>query len=187
MAVVDLNSNDRVNADGLFQRYGTNEAQVRRGGQYAGMSDGGSHVAEVIVDLVAVSTAAAHGSGNQVIVADNLYIPNGALLEKVELTVMEVSAGATATIDVGLVDQDRSTEIDFDGLIVAGTTGWHTAAIGTTVTYSQGSTEHGALLGTVLTNTGLLTVEIDTADFTAGVIKLRLFYSIPLAADLVSP
>lgn len=185
MTVTSLNSAYK-NADGLTVRYGTNEATVTRVGQFAGTTPG-QHVVEATVDLVRLSALSTFGSDIDVILDDAVTIPNGAMIEKVELTVMEVSAGASATLDFGLIDQDRSTALDADGLIVAGTTGWHTSAIGTKVEYTQGSTEHGALVGTVLTNTGLLCAQVDGAAYTAGVVKLRVFFSIPLAADLVSP
>jgi hypothetical protein len=187
MAVVDLNTNEWLNADGLLVKFGTDLARPTRAGEYSTLLGGGEHMTEVIVDLVRLSALSTFGSDIDVILDDTVTIPNGAMLNKVRLTVMEVTAGASATLDFGLYDQDRTTAIDADGLIVAGTTGWHTSAIGTVVEYLQGSTEHGALLGTVLTNTGLLTAQVDGAAYTAGVIKLQVFWSVPLAADLVSP
>lgn len=186
MSVVDMNSNEWLNGDGLLVRFGTDRAREARAGEFNSLFDG-THVVEVTVDLVNLSAKSTFGSDIDVILDDTVTIPNGAMIEKVELTVMEPSAGSSATLDFGLYDQDRTTAIDADGFIIAGTTGWHTSAIGTKVEYTQGSTEHGALLGTVLTNTGLLSAQVDGAAYTAGVIKLRVFYSIPLAADLVSP
>lgn len=188
MSVVDMNSNEWVNtATNLLWKFGTDQGRVRRAGEYSTLLGGGQHMVEVVVDLVNLSAKSTFGSDIDVILDDSVLIPNGALLEKVILTVLEVSAGGSATLDFGLYDQDRTTAIDADGLIVAGTTTWHTAAIGTVVEYTQGSTEHGALLGTVLSNTGLLTAQVDGAAYTAGVIKLQVLYSIPLAADLTSP
>jgi hypothetical protein len=178
MAVVDLNPNNYVNADGLNQYFGLGEAVVTRGGEFE-MTDG-KHLTEVFIDLPTISASLS----NEYIVADNVTIPAGALIEKVELMVTEVTAGSSSTLDLGLVDQDRTTEIDFDGFIVNGTTTWHTAAIGTIVEYVQGSTEHGALIGEVLTNTGLITASVDTAAFTDGVVRIRIYWSVPLAADL---
>ena len=183
MSVIDLNTGEWLNDDGLLQRYGTDRARAVRTGEYSVLT-GGQHCVETTINLVTLSALSTFGSDINVILDDSVTIPNGALIERVELTVSEVTAGSSATLDLGLVDQDRSTEIDFDGLIVAGTTTWHTAAIGTVVNYVQGSTEHGALVGTVLTNTGLLTAQVDGAAFTDGIIKVRIFYSIPHAADL---
>ena len=183
MAVVDLNTNEWLNPDGLLVQFGTDRARPKLAGEFSTMM-AGQHVVEVSIDLVSLSALSTFGSDIDVILDDNVTIPAGALLEKVELVVTEVTAGASATLDLGLYDQDRATAIDADGLIVAGTTTWHTGAIGTTVTYTQGSTEHGALLGTVLENTGLLTAQVDGAAYTDGVVKVRIYYSIPLAAEL---
>lgn len=179
MAITSLHSNSSVNADGLLVYYGAGEATVTRGGEYSLF--GGNHVTEVIIDLPSLDLVA---GSNEMIVADNVTIPNGAMIDKVEVTVMEVTAGSSSTIDLGLIDQDRTTEIDFDGLLVNATTTWHTADIGTVVSYVQGTSQGGALVGTVLTNTGLITASADTADFTDGVLKVRIFWSVPLAADL---
>lgn len=186
MSVVDMNSNEWLNADGLLVKFNLDLARPARAAEYNTLY-GGRHVTEVIVDLVDLSAKSTFGSDIDVILDDGVTIPNGALIEKVILTVLEVSAGASATLDFGLYDQDRTTAIDADGLIVAGTTGWHTSAIGTIVEYTQGSTEHGALVGTQLTNTGLLTAQVDGAAYTAGVVKLQVEWTVPLAADLVSP
>ncbi len=188
MSVVDMNTNEYISpADGLLWKFGTDKARRSRGGEYSTLLGGGQHMVEVVVDLVNLSAKSTYGSDIDVILEDGVTIPNGALLEKVRLTVLEVSAGSSATLDFGLYDQDRTTAIDADGLIVAGTTTWHTAAIGTIVDYTQGSTEHGALLGEKLTNTGLLSAQVDGAAYTAGVVKLQVYFSIPLAADLTSP
>jgi hypothetical protein len=188
MAVVDYNTGEYVNVQtGLLQRFGTDQGRPRRAGEYSTLLGGGQHMTEVVVDLVRLSALSTFGSEIADILDDEVTIPNGALIEMVKLTVLEASAGSSATLDFGLYDQDRTTAIDQDGLIIAGTTTWHTAAIGTIVEYTQGSTEHGALLGLVLTNTGLLSAQVDGAAYTAGVIKLQVYWSVPLAADLVSP
>lgn len=186
MSVVDMNSNEWLNSDGLLVKFNLDHARPARAAEYNTLY-GGRHVTEVIVDLVDLSAKSTFGSDIDVILDDTVTIPSGALIEKVILTVLEVSAGASATLDFGLIDQDRSTALDADGFIVAGTTTWHTAAIGTIVEYTQGSTEHGALVGTKLTNTGLLCAQVDGAAFTAGVVKLQVEWTVPLAADLVSP
>lgn len=186
MSVTDFNTTEWHNADGLLVRFGTGEAQVTRVGAYADVY-GGRHCVEAIVDLVALSALSTFGSDIDVILSDTVTIPDNALIEEVRLTVLEASAGTSATLDFGLYKLDRATAIDADGLIVAGTSTWHTAAIGTTVSYTQGATEHGALVGTQITDPGLLTCQVDGAAYTAGVVKLQVYYSHPLAADLTSP
>lgn len=181
MAVVDLNTNEWVNQDYLLVNFGTNRARAQRGGEYSMLADG-RHCVEVTINLATLPTAA---SGDEQIVADNVYIPNGAFIEQVDVLVTkEPTTSGSPNLDLGLVDQDRSTEIDFNGLIAAGD-GWETGTdLGTLFTYVKGTTEAGALIGTKITNTGLITASADTADWTAGVIKCRIYYSMPLSADL---
>jgi hypothetical protein len=181
MAVVDLNTTEWHNADNLLVKFGTGEVKVTRGGQF-GTVAAGRHVVSVMLDLATLPTAA---SGDEQIIADNVLIPNGAFIEKVEVFVVEEPTTAgSPNLDLGLVDQDRSTEIDFNGLLAAADAFETGTDIGTLVVYDTTTTESGALVGTVLTNTGLLTASADTADWTDGTLEIRVYYMIPLAADL---
>ena len=182
MAVVSKLSNVAVNADGLAIRYGTSEATVGATGAHVTMAEGGVHVVEVVIDLAALPTAA---SGNEQIQSETVTIPNGAFIEKVEILVTEEpTTSGSPNLDLGLVDQDRSTELDFNGLLAAADAFETGTDLGARVEYVKGTTEAGALIGTVLTNTGLITASADTADWTDGVVKARIYYSMPLAADL---
>lgn len=180
MAVVDLNSNNVVNADGLNVYLGRGESVITRAGEY--VMANGEHVTEVFVSLADLPTAA---SGNEQIVADNVTIPNGAFIRMVTVFVVEEpTTSGSPNLDFGLVDQDRSTEIDFNGLLAATDT-WETGTdLGKYEEYKVGSTEVGALVGTQITNTGILTCSADTADWTDGVVRLRVHWMIPLTEDL---
>src|SRR3990167_5622004 len=115
MAVVSLRSNTWHNEDGLNVMFPTGSATVTRGGEYI-LGDG-NHVTEVFIDLTALPTAA---SGNEQIVDDTVTIPNGAFIEKVEVLVTkEPTTSGAPNLDLGLVDQDRETELDFNGLLAA--------------------------------------------------------------------
>lgn len=181
MAVVDLNTNEWVNGDGLLVTFGTDRARAARAGEYSRLSDG-QHNVSVIIDLATLPTAA---SGNELILDDTVTIPNGAFITKVIVTVLEEpTTSGSPNLDLGLVDQDRSTEIDFNGLLAATDT-WETGTdLGRVTEYTLGSTEVGALVGTQITNTGLLTASADTADWTDGTIKVDILFYMPLAADL---
>lgn len=179
MAVVDLNSNEWHNADGLLVLTGTDEAIINRGGE--ALRGDGRHVVEVTIDLTDLPTVA---SGDEQIVSENVLIPNGAFIEQVDVLVTKETAGTNANLDLGLVDQDRSTEIDFNGFLAAADAFNAGTDLGLLTSYTVGTTEAGALIGTKITNTGLITCSAETADWTAGVIKVRIFYSIPLSADL---
>lgn len=180
MAVVDLNSSEWINSDGLKVLFSTDRARASRGGSYSQLS-AGRHCLEITVALASLPTVA---SGNKQILADNVMIPNGAFIEQIDVLVTKETAGANANFNLGLVDQDFSTEIDFDGLLAAADAFNGGTDLGSLTTYVLGTTEVGALMGTKITNTGYLVGYPDTGDFTAGVIKCRIFYSMPLAADL---
>lgn len=182
MAVVDLNTGEWNNSDGLLNRFGTDRARASRGGEYSVMG-AGNHVVSVIIDLATLPTAA---SGNEQIVADDVTIPNGAFITKVTVTVLEEpTTVGSPNLDLGLVDQDRSTEIDFNGLL-ADADAFETGStdLGTIVEYVKGTTEAGVLIGTQITNTGLITASPSTADWTDGTIKVDIQYYMPLTADL---
>lgn len=168
-----------TNSDGLYWRYGVNEGTAQITGEYK--TYGPRRMVEVTIDLDSLPTVA---SGNEQIQSDTVTIPSGALIEEVELVATEETAGTNANIDIGLVDQDRSTEIDFNGLITAGDDFNGGTDLGKVYRYVVGTTDAGALIGTKLTNTGLITASADTADFTSGVLKCRVYFTIPLASDL---
>lgn len=180
MAVVGLTTTKWHNADNLLVPFGRDEAVITRAGQYKD-TVAGRHIVQVSIDLTTLPTVA---SGNEQIVADNVMIPSGAFIEQVDVLVTKETAGVNANLDLGLVDQDRSTEIDFNGFLAAADAFNAGTDLGTLTTYVVGTTEAGALIGTKLTNTGLITASPDTADFTAGVIQVRIYYSLPLSADL---
>ena len=175
MAVVDLNTSEWVNNDGLLVLFNPDRSRPSRGGEYSRLADG-QHMVSVIVDLATLPTVA---STNEMIVADNVYIPNGALITKVRVTVLETIVG-TVTLDFGLVDQDRVTEIDFDGLLAVATTG----TLGSVTEYIKGTALAGILVGAILTNTGLLTMSPSTGAATDGTVKLDVEFYVPLPADL---
>ncbi len=177
MAVVSL-KNSWVNADGLAVPVPRDAGTVTRGGE---RDFDGRHETFVEIDLTALPTVA---SADTQLVAEYITIPNGALVEDVEIVVTKAATSAgSATLDIGLVDQDRSTEIDFNGLVAALA---KTAidAIGEHTKINVGSTGAGALVGTKITNTGLLVAQAGTADFTAGKIEVRIHWFVPNSADL---
>lgn len=182
MAVVDKNTNEWRNSDGLLVRFGTDNAREERGGEYNRLADG-QHMVSVIVDLAGLPTVA---STDEQIQLDAVTIPNGAFITKVIVTVLEepTDASGTANLDMGLVDQDRSTEIDFNGFLAAADAFNAGTDLGKVTEYTVGTTEAGALIGTKITNTGLITASAETADFTDGTLKVDILYYVPLTADL---
>jgi hypothetical protein len=159
-----------TNNDGLYIKYGPTEVENTKGG-YISTMDGPYH--QVEFKGIALETLAA--TATPTILADNIVIPDNAFIWKVQVVVREATAGANANLDLGLVRLDRTTEIDFNGLLAA-SDGWHTAAVGTTEEFWEGTTEHGALLGTTITNPGLVVAGYETAAFTDGTVDITIWY-----------
>lgn len=184
MAVVGLKSTNKVwaNNDGLRVYFDNAQSTMNRGGEiHVDGSD--KRKTQVVIDLTDLPTVA---SANQQVVADNVFIPKGAMIEQVDVVVLTETAGVNANLDVGLVKQDYSTEYDFNGLLAAADAFNGGTDIGTVTVYNVGTTEAGAKIGTVLTEDCLITANAETADFTAGVIRVDITWTKPLAADLAN-
>lgn len=162
------------NTDGLYIKFGQEEAVVNPGGEVSPTGDG------LMVSFELAYTDFTSATAGAVIVMDNVVIPDDAQIDKVELIVHTAfdSSGDGFIFNMGLIDQDRSTEIDFDGLISTEVQADIDAA-GDTVTYVVGHADVGALVGTVLTNSGLVCIDYDTAAPTAGVALVRIYFHIP--------
>lgn len=170
-----------MNDDGLYIKYGRSEGtSTHPAGIYAG-SFANEQVAEVTIDLTVLTQT-------ETILNDAVWIPNNAWVTKVEVITVEAAATGTA-IDVGLIDQDRSTEVDYDGFLAAFATATMNA-VGEVVEFREvGSTPasittQGALVGQEVTNTGYLSASItDATAFTAGKVKVRIYF-IPKGIDV---
>jgi hypothetical protein len=161
------------NADGLFVKFGAAQGDPASAGEYK--SDGPLRVIEVNIPALASIGAVA----TPTILDDVTVVPKGAFIEKIEVVVDTAadSAADNATLNIGLVRTDRTTELDYDGFVTAGaqTT---IDAVGDVVEYIQGGTAHGALIGTALANNGLLTAGYGTAAYTAGAVRVRVYYRV---------
>jgi hypothetical protein len=149
-----------ANADGLTQAYGTAEANVETGGKV---------VEGQYSKLVINFDYADLNSTTEEIVSEQV-LPDNVNLKSAELYISTAFVGATGTLSIGLIQaDDRSTAIDADGI---------DATIAVTAIDAIGDTVScdGALIGTVITEPGLVTMTNGTADFTAGVGKLTLTY-----------
>jgi hypothetical protein len=156
-----------TNADGLRIAFGADEAVTGKAGEYK--TYGAERVVEVSIALTGLGTSAA-------IQDQHVTVPAGAFITKVELVnLVAATSGGSAALNVGLQRLDRSTELDYDGFIAAGALATFNAA-GETVTYTEGSTGHGALIGTELAYPGYITADYDTEAFTAGTVRVRIFY-----------
>jgi hypothetical protein len=168
------------NADGLYVKFGTEEGAAGEVGNYKNPADGSQMVAELFIADMRVPGTATVGPGvpssGGTVISYNCVIPKNARIEKVELiTQTAVTSGGSATLDLGLKKTDNSTELDYNGLLAALPIASFNAA-GETYTAIIGATYVGALIGTTLSENGYLTINYGTAAFTAGAIRIRIFY-----------
>lgn len=160
-----------TNSDGLYVKFGTEEATVGTAGEHSVMI-GPEHVHEVVITLTGLGTAAA-------IQDQHTVVPSGARITKIKV-INEVLAtsGGSATLNVGLQRLDRSTELDYDGFLAAAPLADYNAA-GETKEYIIGVTGVGALVGTSLAYPGYITADYDTAAYTAGKVRVQIFWYKP--------
>lgn len=158
-----------VDNTGLLWKYGTEQTETSTGGEY--VTTAGLREIEVKINLADLTEA-------ETIINDNIFFPTGVKIEEVEIYVDTAAATGTA-IDIGLVRaSDRTTEIDFNGIVAAAATATLTA--GARLTLVKGSTGVGALItnGTAISNVGHITASrTDSTAFTTGVIRVRIRYS----------
>ena len=167
------------NPDGLFVKFGTNEAAPTKVGEIS--TWGLLREVEVRMDL-----ATATGTPGTVVIQDhNIRFPVGTVFQQVDLYTQIVATGATATLDVGLIRTDETTAINLTGLI-AGETVANLGNLASIRIYEAaastpaGVTGGGLITGaTALVFPGLLTARANTAAFTAGLIRLRIKYFVP--------
>lgn len=171
-----------MNSDGLYIKYGTSEGvSTHKAGEFED-SVAGMTILELTMDLSLLTQT-------ETILNDAVFIPANAFIAWVE-TVAIVGAATGTAIDVGLIARDRSTEIDYNGLLAAAptanmNTAGETSRYQVAVTIPTGLTGTGALVGTEVTTAGggyVSASMTDATSFTAGTIKLRIAY-IPKGYD----
>lgn len=160
-----------TNNDGLYIRFGTTESEVTNAGSYS-TGVAGQHVTEVRIPDATDITA------DPSILANSTIIPAGATISKVEvISETAATSDGSAVLNVGLIRLDRTTELDYEAFVKAAPVA-DFAADGNIVTYTQGSDEHGDLVGTKLVYAGLVTADYTTAAFTAGEFVIRIYWYI---------
>lgn len=156
-----------MNPDGLYKKYGTTKATATTAGEFT--TTGQLREIEFKLDLTTLGTASA-------IIADTTWMPKMRLAE-VEIRVHTAATGAGAVLNIGIINSDRTTAIDADGLVAALALTSLDAA-GETMVIRVGSTGAGALLGTTTTTPAYFVADYDTAAYTAGVIFVKVrFYA----------
>lgn len=165
------------NNDNLFLKFGPDKATSHTGGEYR-TSVGGVHEVEIKIDLTTLTQT-------ETILNDQVFVPAGARIQEVEVLTQTAAATGTA-VDIGLIaSSNRTTEIDYDGLIAASPTANMNTA-GERVIFTAASTVPasatgtGALIGTTLASTGHISASrTDATAFTAGIILVKIRYFRP--------
>lgn len=153
------------NNDGLGLKFGVTEAELAKAGEFRHVGD--VRITEAIINLSDYTFSTVN------ILDDMAIFPKNSRIEEVELVTEVAATGATATLDIGLSRTDRTTELDYDGFVKAATVA-SIAAVGTKIVYRIGVTGVGDLVGTTVANPGLITVRVNTANFTAGRVRCRV-------------
>lgn len=160
-----MSSGNWKNADGLYLEFGTTKPAIDVAGEYKSYGD--FREINIRLDLTTLTASPA-------IISQNLKFPTGMRIARIDVISDVAAVGAGATLDLGLQAEDRSTEIDYNGLLaaVALTT---FDAVGETNAYTAGVSGAGALMGTSTTSVGYLTANYNTAAITAGAVNIRIF------------
>jgi hypothetical protein len=164
-----------INADGLYQEFGTEKGAVGNGGEYRTV--GPERMSEFHIDLQNLTAV------EEVLVSETDILPKNVRPIRVRTIVTEIPVtGDAANWNLGTVELDATTEIDFDGLVIAAD-GEVGAAVGTITDYTQASTDHGADLGELTTVPGRFVAWADTGTFSAGMLRVQVFYQAPTVAQ----
>lgn len=144
------------NKDGLVWKYGLDEAKLTNIAGYR--THGDLRYVEVLVDNDVPAADA--------VIDDNLVIPKGAQIVKVEWDKAPVNI-VGGNVNIGLANVNGTT-VDADGLVAAATP----------AELNADGVGDGALIDTVLVNAQKVSWSA-TAPITAGNNTIRIFYRIP--------
>lgn len=158
------------NSDNLYLKFGPDKTTALVGGEY--VTTGAIREVELTVDLTTLTET-------ETPLSDVIMLPAGVRISSVNIITTTAAATGTA-IDIGLIkNSDRSTEVDYNGLVAALPTASMDAA-GETNDVIIGHTYVGALVGTTTAYTSLISASRTTATaFTAGVIVVKVRYYKP--------
>lgn len=160
-----------LNNDGLYLVFGTDKATANTGGEFR--TTGKFREVDIEIDLTTLTET-------ETVQSDTVFIPTGMELAQIQIWTETAAATGTA-IDVGLVRMDRTTEVDFNGILAAFVTA--TMTNGNLTTLVKGGTQAGALVGSgseATANPAYITASrTDATAFTAGLIHLKLFFVKP--------
>lgn len=165
-----------TNADGLTQIFGPDKATVKKAGEY--VTTGAMREVELVIsDMTALTET-------EVVQDNTVFIPAGVRIHEIEVITLTAAATGTA-IDLGLIRTDRTTELDYDGFLVAAPIAMHNSAGERTIytaisTVPASATGTGALIGTTTAYKGYITCSrTDSTAYTAGALRIKIRFFKP--------
>jgi len=166
-----------LNSDGLYLKFGTTKVVPDIGGEFKTYGD--LRTIELDLDLSTLGVA-----GTNTIISDQVFLPVGARIEQVELVTHIAVAGASGTLDVGVINTDRTTIPSAPGAgataFVAAATTAALATVGTKLVITPGSTFAGTFLGKTVATVGYITARSNTTAQTGNVhIRIKYYTSVP--------
>ena len=174
-----------MNSDGLYVKFGADEGDILKGGHFRLAAN--SHVCEFIIDYTDLLSATSTILGAATAATDGVFgvtMPKSAVIEEIE-TIADTaftSSGTigSSTLELGLKkSSDRSTELDHDGFLTTSFVGSSFDAAGEKAVIRIGSTGAGALIGTALSENGVITCRNSAHGahpYTAGKLRVRIKY-----------
>jgi hypothetical protein len=177
-----------MNSDGLYVKFGLDEADLAKGGQR--IDGANKYSTEFTIDYTDALSATSAVLGSALATTDGAFgvsVPKGARIEAVEVIVETAftSSGTigSATLELGLKKaSDRSTELDHDGFLTTSFVGSALDAVGERSYVVVGSTGAGALLGTTISENGVIALRNSahaSHPYTAGKARVRVYYFFP--------
>lgn len=173
-------SQNYTTKSGLFLQFGTDKAIPETFGDYVNF--GTNRVIEGVINLTALSTTAIIASNTTFFPAfATTPVSNGLFIEAIEL-IPEIAAttSSSATLSIGLIQSDRATvPANYGTALVNALAQTALTPLDAKVTIIGGSTGAGGLIGAgpaIATAPYYITAATGTGTFTAGQLRVRIFY-----------
>lgn len=157
------------NPDGLEVKFGTELAITAKSGT---PSDNQGGTKKMVVDInTADGDFPVFGDSDKLLHSPTAAIPANAIIKSAVLTVIDAfTSGGAPTLDIGLKEQD-GTEIDHNGLFAA-------VALSAINADGEEAVGAGSLIATKLSAAGYISINVNTANYTAGRARVIVEYMI---------
>lgn len=171
-----------MNDDGLYIKYGTEEGHsAHKAGTFGAVAEGSLTVIEVVIDATLLTQT-------ETILNDTVWVPANAQIMWVQTECVVALTDGTA-IDVGLIKNDRETELDYNGFLEAFPTA-EAAQVGETRRFYEthtvptSMTGTGALIGQEISERAYISASMtDATGFGAGKLRVKVAY-VPKGIDV---